>query len=94
MLDTLRSVWAILRFLRSDVYHAAKKAVLAVKRDHHLQRASVDEPNVSYCPRCGQTPKNDRRLETARELALSYLPTPPPIHRLNLALELAYWIHK
>ena len=94
MLDTLRSAWAILRFLRSDVYRAARRAVLDVKQDRRLQLASRDEPNISYCPRCGQIPKNDRRLETARELALSYLPAPPPIHRLNLALELAYWIHK
>jgi len=64
----LRLVWRFLRLLNSPVWRLADEAVLTVIKTRELQHASGIDPVLKFCPRCGQIPDGDRRMEEAREI--------------------------
>ena len=84
---------AVFRLWNSPVWSAARRAVKGVAEDRALHAAAQAEPNVSYCPRCGQLPDGDRRFEEARELALARLwrGEQPKRRDLDFALAFHYW---
>ena len=92
---------AVFRLWNSPVWSAARRAVKAVAADRALHAAAQAEPNVSYCPRCGQLPDGDRRFEEAREMALVILSPAaggparrgavPKRRDLDFALAFHYW---
>lgn len=63
------------RLYRSPVWEAAKRAVNHVESDNQMQLAAEREDMITYCPRCGQRPTDDRRMEEARQLAMVELVT-------------------
>lgn len=91
-------IWPIFRMLWAlvgePVWAVAEKVVSQVAGDAVLKAASDKEDTISYCPRCGQTPTGDRRLEEARELAYQSLATPPKRHHLDTALAVNFYLHK
>jgi hypothetical protein len=93
--SVLDQVAAIAALENSALGRAAKQAVQQIEASPELQRAAVVEPRVSCCPRCGQIPTGDRRLEEARECALELLGEQPgKISELNFALEYFHFINK
>lgn len=86
---TLLRLW---RLAKSPVWKAAKAAVRAVRDDEPLQGVAVHEEKTSFCPRCGQVPDGDRRMDEARERALAQLPD-AVLHRSDLDFAIAwhYW---
>jgi hypothetical protein len=62
-----RSVFKLLRLLDTPLWRAADGAVVQVMQQHELHKACKNEELTSFCPRCGQMPDGDRRMEEARE---------------------------
>ena len=87
----LRMARAVFRLWNSPVWSAARRAVKGVAQDRALHAAAQAEPNVSYCPRCGQLPDGDRRFEEAREMTLACLGEQPKRRDLDFALAFHYW---
>jgi hypothetical protein len=60
-----------------------------------LQKVCGNEENVTFCPRCGQMPDGDRRMEEAREIFLeTWSGTAPKRSELDFALSWAYFRRK
>ena len=77
---------------RSPVYALAKNAVREVARDQALQLAAATSTTLPFCPRCGQRPDGDRRMDEARERVMSQV-SGYAIKRsdLDLLLSWHYW---
>jgi len=91
----LRLVFKFLRLTDSPLWREADRAVQRVMAHHELQKASGNQELLSFCPRCGQLPDGDRRMEEARELFLEKWPAlPPKRSELDFALAWAYFKRK
>jgi hypothetical protein len=90
-LKILRRLWGL---RESRTWVAANSAVKAVMADRNLTNAAQGEPYTSFCPRCGQIPDGDRRMEEAREIALSVLKKDVKRRDLDLALAFHYWFER
>ena len=75
-----------------------QKAALAVEEvlgHDRLQQAAAQQDCVTFCPRCGQIPDGDRRMEEARERFLvSWKGAVPKRSELDFALAWAYFRKK
>lgn len=61
------------KLIKSPVWMAAWRAVQHTESNDAIQAAAEREDMITYCPRCGQRPVNDRRMDEARELATTEL---------------------
>jgi len=69
--------------------------VIQVVRHHQLHKACQGEEQTSFCPRCGQLPDGDRRMEEAREIFLAeWRGAMPKRSELDFALAWAYFRRK
>ncbi len=94
-IEWFRFAFKLLRLLDTPVWRAADRAVLQVMQNHELQNACKNEEWTSFCPRCGQMPDGDRRMEEARELFLAaWKGTPPKRSELDFGLAWAYFRRK
>ena len=93
--DRFRFAFKLLRLLDSPLWRVADGAVVQVMQHHELHKACKNEERTSFCPRCGQMPDGDRRMEEAREnfLALWNGDTPKR-SELDFALAWAYFRRK
>lgn len=91
LLKIVARLWGL---RESRTWVAANSAVKAVMADRHLMNAAQGEPYTSFCPRCGQIPDGDRRMEEAREIALSILKKDVKRRDLDLALTFHYWFER
>ena len=90
-----RFVFKLVRLLDTPLWRAAERAVLRVMQDHELQKACKNEDRTSFCPRCGQIPDGDRRMEEARESFLAeWRSAIPKRSELDFALAWAYFRRK
>ena len=69
--DWFRCAFKLARLVGTPLWRAADRAVLQVMQHHELQKACANEERTSFCPRCGQMPDGDRRMEEAREFFLA-----------------------
>ena len=91
----IRFVGLCVRLWTSPLWRLADKAVKTVAASRELQAAAAVEPVIAYCPRCGQCPDGDRRMEEARHIVHELLKgTQPNRAELDFALAWAYWKHK
>lgn len=81
----------IRRLRKEPLWGAAERAVNRVAEYRLLQEAAVKEPMISFCPRCGQLPDGDRRMEEARTMVVAELGFAPPRSDLDFALAWHYW---
>jgi hypothetical protein len=87
-----RFVFKFTRLLDSPLWRAADGAVMRVMLHHELHKACKNEEMVSFCPRCGQMPDGDRRMEEAREHFLEvWNGDAPKRSELDFALAWAYF---
>ena len=93
MIQLLLRAWTLFRFVRRPLYQTAKAAVQSTSANRVLNEAALSESEVSFCPRCGQRPQDDRRKEEARLLVYA---THPNAKRadVDFSLSLAYWLRK
>ncbi len=93
--DWFRFVFKLVRLLDTPLWRAADCAVMHVMQHHELQKACKNEEWTSFCPRCGQMPDGDRRMEEAREFFLAEWPGAiPKRSELDFALAWAYFRRK
>ena len=89
---TLLRLWYL---MRSPVGRVAATAVKAVMENKQLQEAAEKQPRIAFCPRCGQIPDGDRRMEEAREVFHAIWKGPQPKRGdLDMALAYAYYRSK
>lgn len=88
MFYTASKLWVL---YRSPLWKAARKAVKQVMADTPIQNAAKSESKLSYCPRCGQIPTDDRRMEEARELTLKQIDYVPRRHDMDFVLNWHYF---
>ena len=67
MREWLRFCWRFWQMRETHMWEKAARAVDEVMRHDALQQAAVEQDCVTFCPRCGQVPDGDRRMEEARE---------------------------
>lgn len=91
LLKIVARLWGL---RESRTWVAANSAVKAVMSDRRLFSAAQTEPHISFCPRCGQIPDGDRRMEEAREIAISILKKDVKRRDLDLALAFHYWFER
>lgn len=95
LINWFRFLFKLLRLLDTPLWRAAERAAVQVMQDHALQKACGNEERTSFCPRCGQMPDGDRRMEEARELFLAaWKGIRPKRSELDFALAWAYFRHK
>lgn len=87
----LKLAWQ--RVNKPELWAAAKRAVDQVAGMRDLNEAAKREPMISFCPRCGQTPDGDRRLEEARELVMNS-GIQAPRADVDFAILAHYWLRK
>jgi hypothetical protein len=90
----VQTLWRIWKLRRSPVWKSAKKAVKKVASSRVIQEAAGKERTISFCPRCGQSPDGDRRMEEAREMVVKELGYVPRRSDLDFALSWLYWRSK
>lgn len=90
-MSTLLKIW---RLYKSPLWSIARKAVNSIIENTPIQNASDIESAIAYCPRCGQVPTDDRRMEEARELCISKLGYIPKRHELDFILNWHYFRSK
>lgn len=78
--------------MRSANYRRAEAAVIAIAADKGLRSVAENEPVTSFCPRCGQLPSGDRRMEEAREIFFRDNKKNFKMSDVNFALELSRWL--
>ena len=94
-IDWLRFARKFLRLFATPLWRAADSAVLHVLQSEHLQHAAKLSETTSFCPRCGQLPDGDRRMDEAREhFALKWRGALPKRSELDFALAWAYFRRK
>jgi hypothetical protein len=91
-----RFVFKLARLLGTPVWRAADHAVAAVLECGEIERAVRFEERTAFCPRCGQIPDGDRRMDEAREVFEAIWGTrkPPKRSQLDFALACAYFRRK
>jgi hypothetical protein len=90
-----RFAFKFTRLLDTPLWHVANRAVVQVMLHHELHKACKNEELVSFCPRCGQLPDGDRRMEEAREHFLEiWNGDAPKRSELDFALAWAYFRRK
>lgn len=82
------------RLFRSPLWPAVKDAVAQIAAHIPLQAAAAVEDTLAYCPRCGQRPDGDRRMEEARLLVIETIGHKPRRSDLDFLLSLAYWLKR
>jgi len=93
--DWFRCAFKLMRLLDTPLWRAADGAVVRVMQHHELQKACKNEERTTFCPRCGQMPDGDRRMEEARENFLAaWHGTSPKRSELDFALSWAYFRRK
>ena len=94
-IDWFRCAFKLVRLINSPLWRAADRAVMQVVRLHQLQKACQGEEQTSFCPRCGQLPDGDRRMEEAREIFLAdWRGATPRRSEVDFALAWAYFRRK
>lgn len=94
-IEWFRFAFRFLRLLDTPLWRAADRAVLQVMAHHELQKACKNEERITFCPRCGQMPDGDRRMEEAREVFLTaWRGAIPKRSELDFALAWAYFRRK
>lgn len=92
MIAFLRFCWRLWHLRDSLVWTTAEQAVKAVMNDRALNAAAQAEAHISFCPRCGQRPDGDRRMEEAREMVMTALNGLEVNRRdVDFALAFHYW---
>jgi hypothetical protein len=95
LINWLRFAFKFLRLLDTSVWRGADRAVLQVLQHHELQQAAKIEETTSFCPRCGQHPEGDRRMDEAREAFFAaWQGGPLKRSELDFALAWAYFRRK
>jgi hypothetical protein len=90
-----RFVFKLLRLLDTPLWRVADCAVMLVMQHHELHKACKNEERTSFCPRCGQMPDGDRRMEEAREnFLVMWKGHTPKRSELDFALTWAYFRRK
>ena len=90
-----RFVFKLLRLLDTPLWRVADRAAVQVMQHHELHKACKNEERTSFCPRCGQMPDGDRRMEEARENFIAmWQGDPPKRSELDFALAWAYFRRK
>jgi hypothetical protein len=90
-----RCVFKLVRLLDTPLWRVANAAVVQVMQHHELHKVCKNEERTSFCPRCGQMPDGDRRMEEARENFLAmWNGATPKRSELDFALAWAYFHHK
>ncbi len=93
--DWFRVAFKFVRLLNTPLWRAADRSVLEVMQRHELQKACKNEERTTFCPRCGQMPDGDRRMEEAREIFLAaWRGAIPRRSELDFALAWAYFRRK
>ena len=93
--EWFRCVFKLLRLLDTPLWRVAGRAVVQVMQYHELHKVCRNEEMTSFCPRCGQMPDGDRRMEEARENFFSmWQGHPPKRSELDFALAWAYFRRK
>jgi hypothetical protein len=54
-------------FCHSELFQIARQSVEEISSNVHLREAAGREERTRFCPRCGQIPDGDRRMDEARE---------------------------
>ncbi len=92
----LRFVVKVRSMLDTPVWRAADEAVAAVVGYDKVQHAARFAERSAFCPRCGQIPDGDRRMDEAREVFDALWGTRKPLKRseLDFALAWAYFQRK
>jgi hypothetical protein len=94
-IDWFRFVFKLVRLLDTPLWRVADGAVVQVMQQHQLHKACKNEELTSFCPRCGQMPDGDRRMEEARENFLAmWRGETPKRGELDFALAWAYFRRK
>lgn len=83
-------IWRFQELRNAAFWRTAKSAVESVKDHRLLNEVSVVTERTPFCPRCGQVPDGDRRMDEARELAAAKL-WKVPVKRSELDFALSYW---
>lgn len=91
MFERAKCVWSVWNLTKGSIWPAALQCVRAVKERMELQRAAQVEPNISFCPFCGQRPQDDRRKDEARQLLVAMRPNERR-RTIDAVLSLAYWV--
>ena len=90
-----RCVFKLVRLLDTPLWRMADRVAVQVMQHHELHKACKNEETTSFCPRCGQMPDGDRRMEEAREFFLAlWKGAPPKRSELDFALAWAYFRRK
>lgn len=91
-----RFAFKLLYLPATPLWRAAGHAAAAVMECGEAQRAARFEERTSFCPRCGQLPDGDRRMDEAREVFAAIWGTrkPPKRSELDFALACAYFRRK
>ena len=75
------------------LWREAVKVVKEISQHTALQSAAVVEPNISFCPMCGQRPQDDRRKDEARSRLVAKSPNERR-SSIDAVLSLAHWAAK
>jgi len=93
--DRFHFAFKLLRLLDMPLWRVADGAVVQVMQHHELHKACKNEERTSFCPRCGQMPDGDRRMEEAREnFLVAWKGDSPKRSELDFALAWAYFRRK
>jgi len=93
--EWMRFCWRFWRMRQTHVWEKAARAVEEVLRHDVLQHAATAQDCVTFCPRCGQIPDGDRRMEEARERFFArWKGAAPKRSELDFALAWAYFRRK
>ena len=93
--EWFRFAFKFARLLDTPLWRAANRAVLQVMAHHELEKVCGNEERTTFCPRCGQMPDGDRRMEEAREVLLTeWIGAIPRRSELDFALAWAYFRRK
>jgi hypothetical protein len=93
--EWMRFCWRFWRMRQTHVWEKAALAVEEVLGHDGLQQAAAQQDCVTFCPRCGQIPDGDRRMEEARERFLaSWKGAAPKRSELDFALAWEYFRRK
>jgi hypothetical protein len=69
----VKEYWKYKRIIKSPVWNAARISVNNVMAHTMLNEVSKTDPLLRFCPRCGQIPQGDRRMQDAREQVFKIL---------------------
>ena len=70
LIQFVRFAWRLWQLQRQPLWEAAAKSVDQILTHDQLNACARREERTAYCPRCGQIPDGDRRMDEARELTI------------------------